>query len=41
MNTWLDDKLCKNCINCSKKFTFFTRKHHRCRSCGLIFCSYV
>ena len=38
MNTWLDDKLCKNCINCSKIFTFFTRKHH-CRSCGLIFCS--
>ena len=28
MNTWLDDKLCKNCLNCSKKFTFFTRKHH-------------
>ena len=20
MNTWLDDKLCKNCLNCSKKF---------------------
>tara|TARA_B000000475_G_C15896891_1_gene406829 strand:+ start:236 stop:703 length:468 start_codon:yes stop_codon:yes gene_type:complete len=38
MNTWLDDKLCKKCINCSVKFTFFTRKHH-CRSCGLIFCS--
>lgn len=32
-----DDK-CKECYECSLKFTTLRRKHH-CRLCGLIFCA--
>lgn len=35
---WEHDDVTSTCRSCSKKFTFFTRKHH-CRRCGKIFCA--
>ncbi|PWN18880.1 hypothetical protein BCV69DRAFT_251674 [Microstroma glucosiphilum] len=36
--TWEPDVNAPVCRLCSKRFTFFTRKHH-CRRCGRIFCA--
>lgn len=36
--TWEDDNDARECRGCSRKFTFFNRKHH-CRRCGRIFCA--
>ncbi|XP_048339156.1 1-phosphatidylinositol 3-phosphate 5-kinase-like, partial [Sphaerodactylus townsendi] len=35
---WMPDSQCKECYDCSEKFTTFRRRHH-CRLCGQIFCS--
>ncbi|XP_055493633.1 1-phosphatidylinositol 3-phosphate 5-kinase isoform X4 [Leucoraja erinacea] len=35
---WMPDSQCKECYDCSDKFTTFRRRHH-CRLCGQIFCS--
>lgn len=35
---WEDDSDARECRGCSRKFTFFNRKHH-CRRCGRIFCA--
>ncbi|XP_040213254.1 1-phosphatidylinositol 3-phosphate 5-kinase-like isoform X2 [Rana temporaria] len=35
---WMPDNQCKECYDCSEKFTTFRRRHH-CRLCGQIFCS--
>lgn len=35
---WVDDDTVVSCLNCSRTFTLFLRKHH-CRFCGKIFCS--
>ncbi|XP_074643443.1 1-phosphatidylinositol 3-phosphate 5-kinase-like isoform X3 [Tubulanus polymorphus] len=35
---WMPDDNCKECFECSDKFTTFRRRHH-CRICGQIFCS--
>lgn len=35
--TWERDHDAPTCRGCSRKFTFFIRKHH-CRRCGRIFC---
>lgn len=34
----MPDSQCKECYDCSEKFTTFRRRHH-CRLCGQIFCS--
>lgn len=34
---WRDDASSNICVNCSRSFTFFLRKHH-CRGCGHLFC---
>jgi len=36
---WVPDESVTNCYNCTKYFSFLTRKHH-CRFCGKIFCGY-
>ncbi|XP_023478297.1 1-phosphatidylinositol 3-phosphate 5-kinase isoform X16 [Equus przewalskii] len=35
---WMPDSQCRECYDCSEKFTTFRRRHH-CRLCGQIFCS--
>ena len=35
---WMPDKACKECSECSAKFSLFLRRHH-CRICGRIFCN--
>ena len=35
---WMPDKACKECSECSSKFSWFLRRHH-CRICGRIFCN--
>jgi len=35
---WMPDEHCKECYECSGKFSTFRRRHH-CRVCGQIFCS--
>ncbi|KAL6042270.1 FYVE and coiled-coil domain autophagy adaptor 1, partial [Balamuthia mandrillaris] len=35
---WVDDELCRNCMECGAEFTLFLRRHH-CRICGGIFCA--
>ncbi|KAE8214914.1 hypothetical protein CF327_g1742 [Tilletia walkeri] len=34
---WESDSVVSDCRGCSRRFTFFLRKHH-CRRCGRIFC---
>lgn len=34
---WIPDHIASTCLNCDKKFGFFTRRHH-CRKCGDVFC---
>src|SRR5690606_8378579 len=38
MPAWTPNTEMNECLNCSKPFTFFNRKHH-CRSCGKIYCN--
>ncbi|XP_022098381.1 1-phosphatidylinositol 3-phosphate 5-kinase-like isoform X2 [Acanthaster planci] len=35
---WMPDSQCKECYECSERFTTLRRRHH-CRVCGQIFCS--
>ncbi|KAI7866999.1 hypothetical protein BDF14DRAFT_1882111 [Spinellus fusiger] len=35
---WMPDEQCKECFECSARFSLFRRKHH-CRICGQIFCA--
>ncbi|CAG9331234.1 unnamed protein product [Blepharisma stoltei] len=35
---WMPESLVKECINCKKTFSAFTRRHH-CKYCGGVYCS--
>jgi len=35
---WIDERACKSCYECDRRFGPTARKHH-CRACGRVFCA--